>query len=66
MEVIKMTKKAWGGRFEEKPEAWVDAFNASIHFDKTLIDEDIQGSIAHATMLYHQKCTDTKRKRSNH
>ncbi|PTF73815.1 argininosuccinate lyase [Staphylococcus chromogenes] len=49
-----MTKKAWGGRFEEKPEDWVDAFNASIHFDQTLIDEDIQGSIAHATMLNHQ------------
>ncbi len=54
MEGIKMTKKAWGGRFEEKPEDWVDAFNASIHFDQTLIDEDIQGSIAHATMLNHQ------------
>ncbi|AJC96625.1 argininosuccinate lyase [Staphylococcus hyicus] len=55
-----MTKKAWGGRFEEKPEAWVDAFNASIHFDKTLIDEDIQGSIAHATMLYHQNVLTQK------
>ncbi|ARJ51400.1 argininosuccinate lyase [Staphylococcus lutrae] len=48
-----MSKKAWGGRFEEKPEDWVDAFNASIHFDKQLVDEDIQGSIAHATMLAH-------------
>ncbi|UXU63749.1 argininosuccinate lyase [Staphylococcus agnetis] len=55
-----MTKKAWGGRFEEKPEAWVDAFNASIHFDKKLIDEDIQGSIAHATMLYHQNVLTQK------
>lgn len=54
MEGIKMTKKAWGGRFEEKPEDWVDAFNASIHFDQTLIDEDIQGSIAHTTMLSHK------------
>lgn len=54
MEGIKMTKKAWGGRFEEKPEDWVDAFNASIHFDQTLIDGDIQGSIAHATMLSHK------------
>lgn len=49
-----MSKKAWGGRFEEKPEDWVDAFNASIHFDKNLVDEDIQGSIAHATMLANQ------------
>lgn len=50
-----MTKKAWGGRFEAQPEAWIDAFNASIHFDQTLIDEDIEGSIAHATMLAHQQ-----------
>ncbi|GGI38909.1 argininosuccinate lyase [Mammaliicoccus stepanovicii] len=49
-----MSKKAWGGRFESNPESWVDAFNASIHFDKNLIDQDIQGSIAHATMLAEQ------------
>lgn len=49
-----MTKKAWGGRFQSNPESWVDAFNASIHFDKNLIDQDIQGSIAHATMLAEQ------------
>lgn len=49
-----MSKKAWGGRFQAEPEAWVDAFNASIHFDHLLIDEDIQGSIAHATMLAQQ------------
>lgn len=54
MEVIHMSKKAWGGRFQAEPEAWVDAFNASIHFDHLLIDEDIQGSIAHATMLAQQ------------
>lgn len=49
-----MIKKAWGGRFESNPESWVDAFNASIHFDKNLINQDIQGSIAHATMLAEQ------------
>ncbi|AYU54741.1 argininosuccinate lyase [Staphylococcus debuckii] len=49
-----MSKKAWGGRFQSEPEAWVDAFNASINFDHLLIDEDIQGSIAHATMLAKQ------------
>ena len=54
MGVIHMSKKAWGGRFQAEPEAWVDAFNASIHFDHLLIDEDIQGSIAHATMLAQQ------------
>lgn len=54
MEVILMSNKAWGGRFQSEPEAWVDAFNASINFDHLLIDEDIQGSIAHATMLAQQ------------
>ncbi|KOR14057.1 argininosuccinate lyase [Staphylococcus carnosus] len=49
-----MINKAWGGRFQSEPEAWVDAFNASINFDHLLIDEDIQGSIAHATMLAQQ------------
>ena len=46
-----MSNKAWGGRFEAQPEEWVDDFNASITFDQTLIDQDIEGSIAHATML---------------
>jgi argininosuccinate lyase len=54
MEVITMSEKAWGGRFKEKPEDWVDEFNASIHFDKTLIKQDIEGSIAHAKMLANQ------------
>ena len=49
-----MSNKAWGGRFSEQPEAWVDEFNASIHFDKALIEYDVQGSIAHATMLANQ------------
>ena len=54
-----MSEKAWGGRFSEQPEDWVDAFNASIHFDKTLIKQDIQGSIAHATMLAKQEIITT-------
>ena len=49
-----MSSKAWGGRFEAQPEDWVDDFNASIEFDKNLINQDIQGSIAHATMLANQ------------
>ncbi|MEJ7448185.1 hypothetical protein, partial [Staphylococcus epidermidis] len=43
-----MSNKAWGGRFEAQPEEWVDEFNASIDFDQNLIDQDVQGSIAHA------------------
>ncbi|MCD8914338.1 argininosuccinate lyase [Staphylococcus simulans] len=55
-----MSNKAWGGRFQSEPEEWVDAFNASIHFDHLLIDEDIQGSIAHATMLAKQGILTSK------
>jgi argininosuccinate lyase len=54
MEAIVMSNKAWGGRFEAQPEEWVDEFNASIDFDQNLIDQDVQGSIAHATMLANQ------------
>lgn len=54
MEVIVMSNKAWGGRFQQQPKEWVDEFNASIDFDQTLLDEDVQGSIAHATMLANQ------------
>lgn len=46
-----MTAKLWGGRFTKKAESWVDAFGASIGFDKKLVNEDIQGSIAHVKML---------------
>jgi Argininosuccinate lyase len=49
-----MSKKAWGGRFQEDSISWVEEFNASIHFDKVLIEEDINGSIAHANMLAAQ------------
>ncbi|KIL43839.1 argininosuccinate lyase [Jeotgalibacillus soli] len=43
--------KLWGGRFAQSPEEWVDEFNASIGFDQELVMEDLQGSIAHVTML---------------
>ena len=49
-----MSKKAWGGRFQEESISWVEEFNASIHFDKVLIEEDINGSLAHAGMLAAQ------------
>lgn len=44
-------KKLWGGRFTKSAEEWVDEFGASIPFDKELVQEDIEGSIAHVTML---------------
>ena len=43
--------KLWGGRFNKNTNELVDAFNASINFDKRLYHEDIRGSIAHANML---------------
>lgn len=44
-------KKLWGGRFTGSAEDWVDEFGASIGFDQELAKQDIEGSIAHATML---------------
>lgn len=44
-------KKLWGGRFTKSAEEWVDEFGASIEFDQELVNEDIEGSIAHVTML---------------
>lgn len=44
----------WGGRFTKKTDKEVYAFNASINFDKRLIDVDIKGSIVHAKMLAKQ------------
>jgi argininosuccinate lyase len=45
------TNSAWGGRFSEATDAFVAEFTASINFDQRLYRHDIQGSIAHATML---------------
>ena len=44
----------WGGRFTKETDKEVYAFNASINFDKRLIDVDIKGSIVHAKMLAKQ------------
>lgn len=38
-------------RFSEATDAFVEAFTASVSFDRRMYAEDIQGSIAHATML---------------
>jgi argininosuccinate lyase len=43
--------RMWGGRFQEQTDAFVEAFTASINFDKRLAGVDIQGSLAHAKML---------------
>jgi len=46
--------RLWSGRFTEETDKLVEAFTASIPFDKRLYREDIAGSIAHAKMLARQ------------
>ena len=41
----------WAGRFTKEIDETVNAFNSSIAFDGRMYRHDIQGSIAHATML---------------
>ena len=41
----------WGGRFNQPTDEFVKIFGASVTFDKVLAIYDIEGSIAHATML---------------
>ena len=41
----------WAGRFSKQVDETVNAFNSSIAFDGRMYRHDIQGSIAHATML---------------
>lgn len=52
--------KLWGGRFQKSAENWVDEFGASIGFDQQLVMEDIEGSVAHVTMLGAQGILDSK------
>ena len=44
----------WKGRFEKELDPKTNDFNSSISFDSRMFKEDIEGSIAHATMLAAQ------------
>lgn len=44
----------WGGRFTKETDQLVYNFNASITFDQKFYKQDIEGSIAHVTMLGKQ------------
>ena len=46
-----MTEKPWSGRFTEKTDTGVEAFTSSIRLDRRLYSYDIEGSVAHCTML---------------
>ncbi len=41
----------WNGRFKKELAKETNDFNSSISFDSRMFEEDIRGSIAHATML---------------
>lgn len=46
-----VTNSQWGGRFSEATDTFVQRFTASVNFDQRFAAQDIEGSIAHATML---------------
>jgi argininosuccinate lyase len=46
-----VSKKPWGGVFDEPTDRRVEEFTESVSFDRRLYAQDIEGSIAHAQML---------------
>ncbi len=46
--------KLWGGRFTKEENQLVHNFNESLSFDRKLYRHDIEGSIAHVSMLARQ------------
>ncbi len=48
----------WGGRFQEAPDALMEHFNASIGFDRRLLEVDIAGSKAYAKALHRADLLD--------
>ncbi|AGX41732.1 argininosuccinate lyase [Clostridium saccharobutylicum] len=46
--------KLWGGRFKKGTDKLVNDFNSSINVDSRMYKEDIEGSLAHASMLGKQ------------
>lgn len=58
------SSKPWGGRFSEATDAFVERFTASVNFDQRMYQQDINGSIAHATMLAKVKVLSVEEKDS--
>jgi argininosuccinate lyase len=44
----------WGGRFEKRPDARLERFSSSVHFDHKLWRQDLRASLAHVRMLARQ------------
>ena len=55
-----VSKKPWAGRFGEATAQSVEKFTCSLHYDQRLYRYDIEGSIAHATMLADQRIISRK------
>ena len=60
---MKKTKKnsVWGTRMKSEVSSMFQSANSSIEIDKRLYKEDIQGSIAHCTMLAKKKIINIKK-----
>ena len=58
-----MASSLWGGRFEKEMDDIVKKYNASIGFDQRMYNEDIDGSIAHVTMLGEQDIISEEEKK---
>src|SRR5215213_9292196 len=43
--------KLWGGRFSKAADETIEAFTASLPFDRRMAVQDVRGSTAHARML---------------
>ena len=52
--------KLWKGRFKKEADPRTNDFNSSIAFDSRMYRHDIEGSIAHATMLGRQGIIGTE------
>ncbi len=52
------TAKLWGGRFAGEVDPTVDRYTRSLPFDRTLIRDDLIGSLAHARMLWECSVLD--------
>ena len=48
---VESSSSTWSQRFEEGLHPFIERFNASIGFDITLLQQDLDGSVAHARML---------------
>lgn len=60
-----MAGKMWAGRFTKEVDERVNDFNSSISFDARMYRYDIEGSMAHATMLGECGINRKARKRKN-